>query len=616
MGLTIKAIYDASVTSAANADQIERAITAADQFFQNTIKSDITVNIAFGFGELDNGATTVGADVLAEALPNGGINVSYATLRSALAAAGTSADDRTALASLTGDPTSGGSYYVPGAQAKALGLIAANGAGIDGFVGISNGNPFSYDPNNRSASGLYDAIGTIEHEVAHVLGRVAGLQTDGPGQYYALDLFRYAAAGQRQLAFGQPGYFSINGGATNLNPFDGNSNGDPGDWASSVQGDSFGYGATGQAGLVTRTDLREMDVLGYGLNLPTDTAAQLLAAYHNAPALAYASISDTVANFTSQLNALQVLAAPAVGAIYATTLTNSPASFISVTEAQAAADHRALATIANPYSLSIAMSGSPLSSTATANLVNFRLTGSGAATVSGNGHNDTFIIDNNGNDTIHGGGGTVTVSYAGLTTAGIVATIAAGAGTVVKGNSHGTDHLTGVVNVIGSSGNDTIHLDGTGSAWGLAGNDSLISIGANAGAIDRLHAGSGNDTLTTGPVGTHYEFGGSGHDTFYTGGGTSYITAGTGSDVIVMAPASRVSVFSTVFVTGFNLSADKISLQQIGATAANVDSLVHITQAALGAQISATVGGHAESITLEGVSAGSLNLHSADFLLA
>ena len=615
VGLTINATYDASVTSAANKAEIEHAITVADQFFQSVIKTNITVNIDFGFGELDHGAYTIGADALAEALPNGGVNVTYTALRAALAANATSADDATALASLTKNPTGNGTFYVPGAEAKALGLVAANGSGIDGYVGISNANPFNYDPNNRNASGLYDAIGTIEHEVAHVLGRVAGLQADAAGQYTPLDLFRYASAGQRQLTDGQPGYFSINGGATNLNPFDSVAGGDSGDWASSVQNDSFGYGSAGQTGFVTRTDLREMDILGYALNLPTDTAAQLVSAYAAAPTLAYASISDTAAQFSAALNSLAPLAAPAIGAIASTTLSDAATSFVSVAAAQINSDRAALATIATPYSLSVALSGTAISSTATSNLVDFRLTGSGAANIAGNAHANTFMIDNAGNDTIHGGGGSDTVSYSGFKTPGIVATIAGGVGTVVKGGGHGTDKLSGVYNIVGSAGNDRIHLDGTGSAWAMGGNDVITSIGKNAGATDHLYAGSGNDTLTTGPVGTHYEYGSSGHTVFNTGGGTSYIATGTGVDVIMMAAAANVASVSTVEVTGFQHGVDMIGLHQIGVTAANVDSLVHITQGSLGAQISATVGGHTETIILDGISASSLNLHSADFLL-
>ncbi len=58
-------------------------------------------------------------------------------------------------------------------------------------------------------------------------------------------------------------YFSIDGGQTDLDPFD--TSNDVGDWASSVHGDSFGYAQTGTLEQVTPTDITVMDVLGYNV---------------------------------------------------------------------------------------------------------------------------------------------------------------------------------------------------------------------------------------------------------------------------------------------------------------------------------------------------------------
>ena len=341
----------------------------------------------------------------------------------------------------------------------------------------------------------------------------------------------------------------------------------------------------------------------------------MLAAYQAAPRLAYASISDTAAHFSASLAGLAPLAAPAIGAIAATTLTDAATAFVTTTGSMVNAERGALATINSGYQLSVALSGAAISTVATANLTNIRLTGSGAANVTGNGAANKFLITNNGNDTITGGGGSDTVNYAAMKTVGIVATLVNGAGTVNKGTGHGIDTLAGVTNIVGSNGNDRLRIIGSGSVWAGSGTDTINSNGTHASDVDHLYAGSGTDIIYTGITGTHYVYGGSGHTTYIAGGGTIYYACGKGIDIIMMAAPARVATSSNIFVTGFAQGTDQIGLHLIGATASNVDSLVHITQGTLGAQLSATIGGHLETITLEGISATSLHLHSADFLL-
>ena len=60
-----------------------------------------------------------------------------------------------------------------------------------------------------------------------------------PNSYTLLDLYHYSAPGTR--VFTQtPGYFSIDGGNTNLNNFDATAGDDPGNWAATVPNDAFG----------------------------------------------------------------------------------------------------------------------------------------------------------------------------------------------------------------------------------------------------------------------------------------------------------------------------------------------------------------------------------------
>jgi autotransporter passenger strand-loop-strand repeat protein len=150
------------------------------------------------------------------------------------------------------------------AEAKALGLIQSSGTVFDGSVGFSSSFPFSYAP-DVPVSGQYYFIGTVEHEISEVLGRVS--QLNSSGHYAPIDLFRYAAAGQRQLTTGAPSYFSIDGGSTPFdawnNPVAGNG-GDLADWAPSAGFDAYlDNSPSDQVNEITPTDLTLMSALGW-----------------------------------------------------------------------------------------------------------------------------------------------------------------------------------------------------------------------------------------------------------------------------------------------------------------------------------------------------------------
>jgi hypothetical protein len=84
-----------------------------------------------------------------------------------------------------------------------------------------------------------------------------------------LDLFRYSGAGIRQLAAGQTAFMSPDGGTTNLDNFNTNTGGDPGDWGSSAGNDSFlAFTGSGAEDLVSESDLRTLDVMGWNLASP------------------------------------------------------------------------------------------------------------------------------------------------------------------------------------------------------------------------------------------------------------------------------------------------------------------------------------------------------------
>jgi hypothetical protein len=180
--------------------------------------------------------------------------------------------DMTALASLpAADPTNGGSFFVAGAEEKALGLTAGNAAAVDGQVGFQSDPsfPFTFDPNNRAVQGELDFIGIAEHEIAHAMGRVdyLGLQSNS-GEFSILDLYRYASPAvlEVKLKLTDSTYFSIDSGATAINSFSNVI--DPADWAGSAP-DAFDlFAPVGQENGVSPGDITEMNILGYDVTTP------------------------------------------------------------------------------------------------------------------------------------------------------------------------------------------------------------------------------------------------------------------------------------------------------------------------------------------------------------
>ncbi len=162
--------------------------------------------------------------------------------------------------------------------------MSATGTEIDGVVGFSSAaNTFTYDPNNRAVSGLYDFIGVAEHELSHALGRIS----DVPSALTVLDLFRYASAHHLQTGSGSA-YFSVNGGVTNLNNYSTSS--DLGDWAASAGHDANNaFSSSGVANLFTPVDVTQLDVLGFTTATGIASAATDQAAAQGALGAAAAS---------------------------------------------------------------------------------------------------------------------------------------------------------------------------------------------------------------------------------------------------------------------------------------------------------------------------------------
>jgi hypothetical protein len=261
----INITWDSSVQSAPSG--FTAGVLAAVQYLESQFSDHITININVGYGEVMN--TALGGGELGESrwyLTS----VGYSQLASALTTDATSTSDASAVASLpAGSPVNLGTFWTTTAQAKALGLMSATSTGVDGYVGFSSSYPFTYDNSNGVAGGTYDFNGIVLHEITEVMGRAlltGGVIGSTSNSYTAYDLLHYSSPGVRDFSASTPGYFSVDGGNTNLAAFNTVSGGDAGDWASSVTNDAFdAFLSSGVVNAVSNSDLTSLDAIGWNL---------------------------------------------------------------------------------------------------------------------------------------------------------------------------------------------------------------------------------------------------------------------------------------------------------------------------------------------------------------
>lgn len=258
----IKISWDSSVSSAPSG--FTTAVLSAAQYLESQFTDAVTVNISIGWGEVNG--TSLGSYALGES-ESYLSSYSYSSLRSAVANDSTSADDQSVAASLPSAAPVSGKFWTTTAQAKALGLSPANGTATDGFIGFSNSLPFTFNNNTGVAAGTYDFNGVALHEMTEVMGRMlftGGTVAGYANSYTLLDLLHYSGAGTQDFSASAPGYFSVNGGNTNLGDFNTSAGGDAGDWASSMGYNAFdAFSSSGVVNPATTNDLREIDAQGW-----------------------------------------------------------------------------------------------------------------------------------------------------------------------------------------------------------------------------------------------------------------------------------------------------------------------------------------------------------------
>ena len=282
----INIVYDPGAGFSA-ADQA--AIQNAINFYTSNITSTFTVTIAFGSQAGGGGSSQWFTDT-----------VTYNNYYNALVANSSgNATDISAIASLgggphTSNPVTGSSNVVMTATlAATLGLGSQFSTTFAQCGGLTANAcvTISQAALNVSGSPLAGLGGIVQHEVDEVLGTASNLPNGGgsvPTDPLAADLYRYFAPGARSFALntstnvpctGSPtAYFSIDGGATNLNNYNNcNNGGDYGDWIGTaglqVQ-DAFGPDSQAASLSISSPEATLLDATGYNFGAATSTVPE------------------------------------------------------------------------------------------------------------------------------------------------------------------------------------------------------------------------------------------------------------------------------------------------------------------------------------------------------
>src|SRR4029077_7221119 len=228
--MKLNVTYDANPRAPAPAD-FYAAVNYVVNLFDSTFANNANISIEIGYGDFPYDGSQLTSD-LGESQQNNIVSASYSQVTQALANEGAPG-----ASTLPSNSPINGQLMLGSAQEQALGLIGSSGT-LDGWIGVASnaelqqfgGGSWSFSPTATPGASQYYLVGVIEHEFTEVMGRDSFL--DSRGQYSVLDLYRYSAPGVRQTGTGDPAYFSIINGVTNLNSFNDPriAAGDLGDW--------------------------------------------------------------------------------------------------------------------------------------------------------------------------------------------------------------------------------------------------------------------------------------------------------------------------------------------------------------------------------------------------
>jgi hypothetical protein len=293
--------------------QANAGFAAAAAFWQSMFADNVTVNITSGFAAL-------APNVLGQA-GSTRQSANLTDVRNALAADATSADDTTMVNGMpagaaftrliNNTSTNAADHLQTGltnirltsAQAKAVGLRAANDSSQDATITFSNQFAWDFDPTDGIGAGLIDFVGVAIHELGHAMGFVSDvdiLDINGTAAFSdnafapftsLLDFTRCSSASETAGAdldfrVGTDAKdFAIDGQCTALisDAWSTGVNFGDGRQASHWKDNrSIGImdptsAPRGVANVVTANDIRALDVIGWTLNTVPEPSSLLLA---------------------------------------------------------------------------------------------------------------------------------------------------------------------------------------------------------------------------------------------------------------------------------------------------------------------------------------------------
>jgi hypothetical protein len=288
--MIIAPTFDASITTSPNAAAIESEVSTAIAIYEALFSDPITVSIDFRYAATEPDGTAIPSNDVSRSnytlysLP-------YNAIISALESDAKSPDDLTAIANLPFNALAT-RIDVTSADGRALGLntpglmnssgAVNTGGTFDGIVTLNTAKDIQFTRAGGIASGAYDGLRFIEHEIDEVLGlgSILPSSTDftGNSAIRPEDLFRYSSQGNLSLTSSSmaSSYFSIDRGATDIAGFNQISTGDYGDWLSPscsplpVPLVQYAFSCPGQTADISATspEAIALDVIGYDLSAP------------------------------------------------------------------------------------------------------------------------------------------------------------------------------------------------------------------------------------------------------------------------------------------------------------------------------------------------------------